>query len=389
MTYRDVRVKLIDHNDPDLGFNLWVESRQGVVPKEEIESPEYVDKVRRMNLQYMNFPHFTFEIVGSILFRNFLYTINKVAQWAESQRFGFAGVEGFDESNYVVSEEYRGDSRYEAQWHEFMKAVQINLDPDVNRVEMPYSLSSRYWIQLDYKSLVALLGVMKYKFPFFYENYGTKMMTTVKEVAGVELESYIPKFIDTSMDQYFYHQLIDLDTFEEGLTIIDDVVILKVKLGMVMYSQFLRQMDSNIKGLWDVIRSGDMMYGNTIIPATLVTNKERFFRTISNRSCWFSMSGGGNVENSWSKVIDLALPKLSLNDFKALLPCKSNPSQCKFREDIKIREDYKPSKENHGSSRLVCGLFHNSLDICNQRAKEDGTRISQLYIDVVKSRGNK
>lgn len=379
MTFREVSVKLIDHNNPDLGFNLWVESRQGLVAKEEIESPEYVDRVRRMNLQYMNFPHFTFEIVGSILFRNYLYTINKVAQWAESQRFGFAGVEGFDESNYIVSEEYRDDPRYEAQWYKFMDAVRVNLDPDINRVEMPYSLSSRYWIQLDYKSLVALLGVMKYKFPLFYEVYGTKMIEAVRVGAGVELESYIPNFIDTSMSQYFYNKPVDLETFEEGITFIDDVVILKVKLGMVVYSQFIRQMDSNIKGLWDVIRSGDMMYGNTVIPATMVTNKDRFLRTLTNRSCWFSMSGGGTVENSWSKVFDLVAPELSLNEFKALLPCKSNPTQCKFREDVKLREDHK-------SSRLACGLYHNSLELCELRAKEDGTRISQLYIDVVKGR---
>ena len=83
------------------------------VDDELVEYSSYRDRIMKMNLQYSNFDQYVFEIQGSALFRDILFNMNTVAQWAKSERFRVSTLskdERLKEENYSIrSEEHTSE----------------------------------------------------------------------------------------------------------------------------------------------------------------------------------------------------------------------------------------------------------------------------------------
>ena len=143
------------------------------------EYHSYRSKITRMNLQYANFDQYVFEITGSALFRDLLYNINTLAQWARSERFRVSTLDldlRKEEESFPISSEYKGIKEWEDQFSEYMEYLRKYEKTDDARVKMPYSVSSVYWISINKKMLINLASMVKLRMPFFYEPYIVPMM---------------------------------------------------------------------------------------------------------------------------------------------------------------------------------------------------------------------
>lgn len=422
IVYKNPEVSLIDFNHDDLSMakNLWMKSRESILTRasddtndylnvskvgnEDISSnpEEYCDRVIKMGLQYTNFPNFTFEVKGSTLFRDILFIINKNPAWSTSLRFVNSTFDGFNEQNYPISSEYKDIDEWTEQIDKYFDKIHETSITDENRMEMPYCMWHTFWVQMNWKTLIGFLSMLKLKMPFFYEVYGTKMVDAVNSVITFKgpnksIEDFFTPYIDSSIQQYFFRKSLsnNVDTLyiPNKFNIVGDQVVLRMTQGMLLLSQFMRQQDSKIKGFYDILMHDDvesfkhkMFYSGTPVYIEYSADYERFMRTISNRTCWFSMSSGNNI-NSWSSVLDLVLPELSLDEFESLLPCRVVPSNdgnhkcvsCKYHEDVKFR------CEGIELRNPPCGLAVMERKILEDRNDYDKTNLSKLYLQVFDS----
>lgn len=377
--YVNPTVKLIHGGDSmPLAVKLWDESR------EELEVEEnHEDKVLSMGLQYINFPTFTFEIIGSVMFRDILFTINKAAQWATSLRFKNSTFKVFNSENYPVSSEYRGSEPWERQFDTYMDKIVETSVTDVNRLEMPYSVSSKFWVQMNFKTLIAFLTMLKKRMPFYYQTYGPLFEDCF---TSIDLTKYYTPYIDASMEQYFYQDECLWTTTEDvsEMQQIGDTIILHKTIGLLLYSQFIRQQDSQVKGLFSLLRHSDVdnfknvvQYSGTPVNVWFVSDKSRVMRTIANRTCAFSMSGGSGI-NSWSSILDLWIKDMNLEDFEKLIPCniKNNCITCKFWEVMKYRFTGQEMRSD------ICGLACMNRKYLEDRAEKDKTELTKKYLEL-------
>ena len=391
--YLSPKITLLNKNDNfNQNYELWLKSREAVISRDngklfvgkELVSDEnqYKTRIIDMGLQYNNFPTYELEIQGSVLFRDILFSINKIAQWATSLRFTHS-LHGDDvtEDSFPISSEYRGIIEWERQFDQFMRKVSETKITDENRLEMPFSMSSKYWVAINHKTLVAFLSMLKLKMPFFYEIYGALIVNEIQENASINMREYLVPYVDDTLSQYFSRS-----EFNESYRNVDDLVILKIKMGLLLFSQFLRQSDVVIKGFYDVlvhesieIFKHKMFYAGTELDVTYIADKMKFMRTISNRTCWFSMSSGNGI-NSWSNILDLVLKDMGVEDFMRLLPCKfvdNKLCDCKYKDDVKFRD------EGLEKRNLPCAILNNSLEIASKRNEHDRTLLSNLYLETV------
>lgn len=387
--YKNPTVKLLTSDEVNLAYNIWLGSREHVITRtknditigKEIYTDEdaYKDKILKMGLQYSNFPTYSFEIQGSVLFRDVLFSINKSAQWATSLRFLNSTFESFESTNYPVSSEYKGIESWEDQLDKYFDLINKTMITDENRLEMPYSMYSKYWICMNFKTLITFMSFLKMKMPFFYNTYGKLIENSIKDI---DITKYYVDYIDASIGQYL---TTNNDDFKESFNRYGDTVILNKTMGLLLYSQFIRQQDTIIKGLFDMLTHEDpndfknkVFYASTPINVNYVSDISRFRRTISNRLCWFSMSGGYGV-NSWSNILDLVIKDMPIQEFIDYLPCRFSNGciTCKYYEDIKFR------KEGVEKRNLPCGIYYNNMEYCLIRDQEDKTILSEDYIKVV------
>lgn len=386
--YIPPRVTLVDSIPLTVGYEAWLKSRKRVVKfngdmihvgTEDIPVNEYKDRIIKMGLQYTNIPTYVFEIQGSVLFRDLIFTLNKTGDWATSHRFEFSLFEDFNSMNYPVSLEYKDIPEWESQFDKYMDKIQETPVTDENRVEMPYSLSSTFWVAMNYKTLIGFISMLKIKMPFFYEIYG-KLFEECMDWKGEPISDKLVPYIDASIQQYFRDEVKE---FEESFIRVEDTIVMNKTMGLLLFSQFIRQQDSCIKGLYDMMAHTDveefkhkMFYASTPIMVTYVSDISRFNRTISNRLCWFSMSSGNGI-NSWSSIIDIILRNMPLHEFAKMIPCKIKDGciDCKYRDDIKFRS------EGVEKRNLPCGIALMSKGICNQRNEYDKTLLSKFYVN--------
>lgn len=411
--YIEPKVKLISGDASDLGYYTWLKSRKEIildmenkvnfmkdlifekdwlskvpeefyVGSELVNKYDYKDRINKMNLQYNNFEYFVFEINGSCLFRDLLYNINTLAQWATSNRFLFSILDDsavYDSKNYNVSAEYKDIPEWEIQFDKYMEAIKANRKTDINRLEMPYSISSYFWIGINKKTLLNLLFMLKEEMPFFYNIYGVQFM---KEV-GIN-ESMLPKNLDASISQYFRNS----DATDEKVQRIGRYVLVESRMALILYSQFIRQSSTTISGLFDILKhsnpeefSHKVFKGNTIFHISYLANEDKVNQTIKNRLCAFAMSSGTEPD-SWSYFINNFLPKdITIDEFKNLLPCKFGKNgelvECKFHDDIKFRNEGKEV------ANCPCPIFLNSIEVAKRKKDEDKNLIGDMYYKVVES----
>lgn len=439
--YVDPKVELIDGTRADLGFYTWLKSRRQVITlknntriddvildrydnitflfgdKESIiittkqnydqmSSPEeyyiyefYVDDelvevenyrnriIKSMNLQYNNFPQYTFEITGSALFRDFLFNINWNPAWAESNRFLFSILPDdavLEEENYKISSEYKNIPEWEDQFKKYMDKIHETQITDENRTEMPYSISSFFWWGCNHKTLINVLSAMKIDFPFFYEIYGKKLLNEV----GLS-ESDLKPYIDYSLLQYYR-----CDNWSEGITKNSDFYIMNIKLSYIILSQFLRQSPSIISGLYSDLKhnnpeefSHKVFRGDTLCNITFVAHKSKVMSTISKRSCNFA-ANSGNGPGSWSGFIEKFLDSVeTLDDFRELLPCSFDNNGllkfCPLWDDVKFRNSGTESRN------CVCPLTTCSISDAEKKCNRDKNKLSELFMKLTEDIINK
>jgi nucleoside 2-deoxyribosyltransferase len=416
MQYVDPEVHLLNQlNAPHVGFFLWMKSRQWVVTelgpgttsnfmtlfdvpydgwldnvpekfyvgKELVEKSEYLNRIEKMNLQYNNMDYYVFEIQGSCLFRDFLFNVSKIAEWAQSNRFLFSILddkERYNEDCYWVSSEYKGKIKWETQFKIYMNAIKNDPIVDHNRLEMPYSISSLFWIGVNKKTLMDIISYMKKYIPFFYYTYGIKFEN---EIPG--LSEMIPSNPSATMYQYLM-SYSDYTNFTEGTTKSRGTYLIDTKMGMILYSQFIRQADTIISGFYNLLNKSDPVNGNVVIKGGTILNvhyvasEAKVKSTVSTRLCAFAMSSGDGP-CSWSYFINNFISNIdNPRDFMKLLPCRFHHNQladCKFKDDIKFRYD------GTEKSNIPCPIFTGSIADASKKRSRDKNKIGNLYYDTV------
>jgi nucleoside 2-deoxyribosyltransferase len=400
--YIDPAVQLNYETDPLSGFDIWLQSKRSVVKTSDelvtigtrtISIHDYFDEIMDMNMQYNNIPYFVFEVTGSILFRDILYNINKTSQWAESLRLKHSVINQHDPSNFKISSEYKGIEEWDKAFDEYFEAVQSESRVDKNRVTMPFSLSSTYWIGMNLKTLISFLSMLKYRMPFFYMKYGILFERVINDEFRLRspfLDDFdITKYYSPELDSGFQKYFNVTETRDQCIQM-GDYVYLTQKMGMVLYSQFIRQADTDIAGLYDVISHTDInefkhkvFTGSSTFYVRYVAHMDRVKKTIGDRICWISQSDGDESDpRYWSKFINTFIHGIGLEEFKKLLPCKFYKNKvigCKFAKDIEFR-DQKLQK-----GYIPCGIKNHSKEYCKQRLELCNNNLNNMYSKVVNS----
>lgn len=381
---------------PKIKYDLSSEYRrrhyiyQFYVDNELVDYKEYRKRIiERLNLQFNNFPQYVFEITGSALFRDLLYNVNWNAAWARSERFRVSTLNKEDrllEENYPISSEYKDIPEWEEQFDEYMRYLNKYEKTDDARLAMPYSISSVYWVSINHKTLVNLASMVKSKMPFFYDIYIKKMI----ECVGISESILDTRFVDSHISMYFNDQ----SDWKEGSSYNSGFYTINSKMGLIMFSQFLRQGGTTISGFYNELEHDDIesfkhkvFKGDTILNVTYNAHKDRVSRTISNRLCAFAMSSGDGP-CSWSYFLNNFLPdNMTVEQFKNLLPCKFGKDEkvceCKFLDDVKFR--------NSGTeiSNDPCPLPSASMELAERKKKTDHNKIGNFYYEIVKKMNEK
>lgn len=437
--YIDPEVRLIDGTEYDLGFYTWLKSRKHVIKLEDgtpiddveldgldelwfdyddnimfiandkhyilgynygnigvnkfyvdndlVDLNEYKSKIMRMNLQYSNFDQYVFEITGSALFRDLLYNINWNSAWARSERFRVSTLDlntRLKEDEYPISSEYKGIPEWELQFDKYMDAIHKSVKTDEVRLKMPYSVSSVYWVSINRKTLINLASMVKIKMPFFYDIYIVPMMNKARLN-----ESELKPFVDSYLSIYFNDQ----SDWKEGSTYNSGFYTINSRMGLIMFSQFLRQGATTISGFYNELVhdniedfSHKVFKGDTILNITYNAHKDRVMNTVSNRLCAFAMSSGDDP-CSWSYFLNNFIPdNITLDEFRKMLPCKFGSDKkvcdCKFLEDVKFR--------NSGTeiSNDPCPLPSASIELAKRKRNTDKNKIGDLYYRLVEDMNN-
>lgn len=403
INYVDPKVKLIFGSRTNNGFYVWLKSREEIIHDvdgnkfikklkysnnwidklpdtfyvggELVNKNDYRDRIIAMDLQYNSFDYYIFEIDGSCLFRDILFNIETVKKWATSNRFKFNLLSGDNlrnYSNYPVSSEYKGLPEWENALHEYIKVAGND-----DRSMMPLSISSHFWVGIDYKLLTNFLSLLKHNMPFYYEVYGKQFM----ECLGIT-EHDLPINISPDLTRYYLKD----PNWEIDRLDFDNIIYFKTDMALILYSQFLRQSACTITGYYNIMDHSNIeefknkvFLGKTTIDIGCLTSKDKMMQTISNRCCAFSMNKG-NGNDSWNHIISMFLKTYtSAKEFMDILPCKFTKSykhllECKFHEDIKFR--------NEGKEVVACPcpIYNNSLELAIRKHKEDNNVLSHLYV---------
>lgn len=405
-TYIKPSVKLLDSTNEFAGFYVWLKSRRKVIKSKDgspihikynglsaipeefyvgnelVNKHDYLKRINDMNLQFNNMPQYIFEIEGSCLFRDLLFNINKTSMWAESNRYLFSILpdsEIFNEEHYHISSEYKGIKEWEEQFDSYMNKIKEDPITDNNRPEMPYSISSFFWWGCNYKTLINLLSMLRLKMPFFYNVYGKRLMNQA-EISEEELKP----FVDSSLQQYFRCK-----DWNRGVVKNSDFYIMNIDISYVILSQFLRQSDVVISGLFSDLEHTDseefshrVFKGGTVCDVTYVANKFRVLQTVSKRCCNFA-ANSGDGPGSWNHILKNFIESVnSPDELRELLPCKfDNKGLLKY---CPLWDDVKSRNEGLELRNCVCPLTTCKLEDAMKKMERDKNKLGNLFYDLTK-----
>lgn len=222
---------------------------------------EYMQK---MGEDVTSFPTYMFEITGSVLFRDFLYSINGSSHWATRRSLSKEQIK--DCNNFPISSEYAGDRRHERQLYDYLRALQT----DTTSSAFPYSVSTTFWWGCNYKTLIDVLSLIKLEYPLLWRTYGKLFFESFAERHEHLSEADLKSSVSPSLQQY-----LKLEDWAEGVTKIKGIYIVDGKMDLVNYSRSIRQSPAIISGLLPYLREhpGEILTGDTQIPYRLITDK--------------------------------------------------------------------------------------------------------------------
>lgn len=399
--YKDPEVKVYGSTGLTSGFDIWCESKETIVKVDEpnkmvivdgdeINISKYLHEIQKMNMQYNNMPFVIFEIKGSILFRDLLYNINKASQWAVSQRLTHSIFDPNDLTKFPISSEYRGIKEWETALDCYLEDLAVTGKVDVSRVKMPYSIYSKYWVGMTQRTLVSLLSLLHNEMPFFYDLYGNLMIKAYDDamkkayserpIHPRSIECYLSSEVDSGLTKYISKS----EDFKEGVQFFDDYCSVKLNMGLILYSQFIRQADCDVRGLFDELIHSDIedfkhkvFTGETLLKVTYTAHIDRLKHTLKDRLCWFSQSDGDDSNpNYWSKFISTLMKNVNAETVKSLLPCKfcgSKVTSCHFNQDLKFRD--KGTQKGY----IPCAIRSKNLNYAQQRFDECPNSLNKAY----------
>jgi len=390
--YKNPLVKIIDSTDPLIGYNIWKASKNSVVKSvsggvligdEFTKEMDYYKDIMKMNMQYNNIPYFVLEIDGSLLFRDILYNINKTSQWATSLRLTHSVLDKKDINNYVVCKDYEGIKEWEDAFDSYYSAIQNEDDTDKNRITMPYSLMSKYWLGANFKTLINLLNMLRIKMPMLYTIYGKLIENELNSRLEIKVQELYSSELDSGINKYFS----PIGDFKEDCTKVGDYYYIRQNMSLILYSQFIRQADTDVTGLWsELVHSNTEEFkhkvftGDTLLKVTYLAHKDRLYKTIKNRVCWFSQSNGSEDDpHYWSKFLNAFIGGISTDEFKQLLPCKFSNGKlidCKYKEDVKFRD------KGLQKGYIPCSILNHSQEYADARYNDCPNKLNKLYKDL-------
>lgn len=237
------------------------------VDGQEVMNQYYMQQViREHNLQCNDFSNYMFEITGSILFRDFLFSINGSSRWATSRSLSKEQVK--DCNNFPISSEYAGDIRHERQLYSYLRRLQL----DEASSAFPYSVSTTFWWGCNYKTLIDVLSLMKLEYPLLWNTYGKLFFEAFAERQDHLSEDDLKPDVSSALQQY-----LKLEDWAEGMIKAKGMYIVDGKMDLVNYSRSIRQSPAIISGLLPYLKEhpDEILTGDTQIPYRLITDKNR------------------------------------------------------------------------------------------------------------------
>lgn len=234
---------------------------------------EYMQK---MGENVTDFPTYMFEITGSVLFRDFLFSINWSSRWATSRSLSKEQIK--DCNNFPLSSEYAGDIRHERQLYSYLRRLQL----DAASSAFPYSVSTTFWWGCNYQTLIDVLSLMKLEYPLLWNTYGKLFFEAFAERHEHLSEDDLKPDVSPALQQY-----LKLEDWEESVTKVKGIYIVDGRMELVNYSRSIRQSPAIISGLLPYFREhpDEVLTGDTQIPYRLITDKnglgDWFYRLIN------------------------------------------------------------------------------------------------------------
>lgn len=392
--YIDPSINLLDSLDSRL--DSWRISRPHLEPG-DVET-DY-SRVAKLDLPVAGFRHFTFEIHGSIFFRDLLFSLRPITPWAFSTR-----TTKFTRENLKISSEYSDQNDFNVECIDrVLNMMAEGQTQDAAKLYLPQSVSTPFSVSLDERTLANFLSSLRAHNTRLYGVYGTLFL---KAIGETEEEFLDKKMIDiwgsyaltdeeykAAKDGYYSEQLKQIcvgQTIQSGL-----------------FSQVLRQhyakISSSIFNTIDNNGTGDTRIDCTH-PVSMITYtlKPAFDKVKSVRTCWFAMFDKSD-DGSWSHILEPVVKDMSSQEFLNTLPCKGKCSDCTIRGEIysRVRLDEvnlpcpvlieMPSlvdtrKEKYGADSIIYQKWKDSQDLIVDNPENDSRK---EYLENLRKNGGK
>ena len=326
--YIDPQVNLI--KSLDCKTDAWLFSRPNVDPK-----TFDVTKLENSDLPVNGFAQYVYQIKGSLLIRDLIFTLRPIQPWARSNR-----PIPLTPQTIGISSEYKdkNDEEMQRMYQKVYDQLKEGIPQDYVKDQLPMATSTDFTISIDDRTLVAFLKMMKIHNPDLYKVYGLKFLKAIKRD-----ESYIDK---RPVNDIFDRVALigtEFDLVEKTPTVLGEYFIGGYHIASNLMSQFIRQHYSLVKnGLYNLIDGKsieDIRYlkCDQQVDVVLYATKSAIDKVTSVRSCWFAQWDKETL-SSWSHIIGAYTASMSPEDFKNVLPCKGmGRCECRVYEDMKPR----------------------------------------------------
>lgn len=349
--YIDPQVKLIKMLD--CKKEAWLFSRPNVDPK-----TFDISELENSDLPVNGFAQYVFQIKGSLLIRDLIFTLRPIQPWARSNR-----PIPLTPKTIGISSEYKvkDDADIQSMYDEVYTQIKNGVPQDYVKNQLPMATSTDFTISIDDRTLVAFLKMLREHNYDLYKVYGLKFLDAIGKT-----EDYILK--RPVKDIYDRVALVGSEcTSETGVQYVGEYMYGKFTMTSNLMSQFIRQHYSVVKnGLYNYIDQQPLhklrlLKCDHIVDVALYSTKSAFDKVCSVRSCWFAQWDKESL-SSWSSVIGPAISKMTPEEFIKILPCQGKGKcQCGVYEDMKprinagkyiIKED--GTKQSLGDVNLPC-----------------------------------
>lgn len=313
-SYIDPFVKKIDSMNQMI--EVWRFTRPYLTLKDAKKETRALEDI---DLPMNGMKSYIFELRTSILFRDLIYSMRPIASaWARSHR-----TIPFNQENMFFSSEYKTISKKnQDELQKEMKNVYQKLydgvDQDDARAEMPMAVSTEYTINIDDRTLVAFLKILKIHNKSLYNVYSPLFLEAIGKT-----DSYVTSRNLVDVYNKYYISPSEKEAVKDGSyneTLLETTAGF-YKIQTRLAAQFIRQHYSTIKNeLFNIIDLHESLDDlshykeNSIITVGVYANKNSFNKMLKNRSAWFAQWDHEDT-SSWSLVLKPYVQKMSPVEF--------------------------------------------------------------------------